>query len=130
MNNDIITLLDEELVSQLTNLSTLSQGSQEHTAAIESINKLYKLKLEEIKNQQDHDEKLQSRKDEKLLTKIQWKRTIIEMCIKHGVEVGLALITLAAYGTYFSRGLKFEETGTFTSHTMRNLMGNFRPKKK
>jgi hypothetical protein len=130
MNNEIIELLDEELRSQLENLSNLEQGSQEHSAAVESITKLYKVKLDEIKNQQDYEEKLGNDKKEEQLKKTQLKQWFIELCIKHGVEIGLAIVTLIAYGAYFNRGLKFEETGTFVSPTVRNLTNNFKPRRK
>lgn len=54
---DIREQLDGEILSQIENLSTLTPGSDEHLTAVESIAKLYKLKIEESKLELDYQEK-------------------------------------------------------------------------
>ena len=44
--NDMLT---EELGTEITNLSNLEPGSEEHTAAVNSLDKLYNMKLDSIK---------------------------------------------------------------------------------
>lgn len=57
MGEEIKGLLEEEIKSEIENLSSLETGSQQHSAAVESLAKLYKLKIEEDKSSMDYREK-------------------------------------------------------------------------
>ncbi len=61
MGEEIKGLLEEEIKSEIENLSSLEAGSQEHSTAVESLAKLYKLKLEEDKSSIEHMEKMDNR---------------------------------------------------------------------
>lgn len=54
-------LLKEEIADEIEGLSQLEPGSEEHSKAVESLTKLYKLKIEEAKNELDLDEKRERR---------------------------------------------------------------------
>lgn len=54
-------LLEEEIEDEIENLAELEPGSEEHSKAVESLTKLYKLRIEEIKNELDFDEKRERR---------------------------------------------------------------------
>ena len=49
MNEDIITMLDEQIKAELGGLSGLAVGSKEHTEAIEGLAKLYRLRIDDSK---------------------------------------------------------------------------------
>lgn len=47
MGEENRSLLEEEIKAEIKRLGSLESGSQEHTTAVDSLTKLYKLKLEE-----------------------------------------------------------------------------------
>lgn len=154
MNEDNKILLESEITTQIEGLSNLEQGSKEHTAAVENVVKLYRLKIEEDKNVWEINEKIDRRLmeneqhnlDGQLKEKqIEYDQTIHELeqelktaqleeakkdrYFKYGVEAGLGLLTLAFYGLWLRRGFKFEEEGTYRSKTFMNLTKFFKPKR-
>lgn len=50
MGEENRSLLEEEIKAEIKRLGSLESGSQEHTTAVDSLTKLYKLKLEEDKH--------------------------------------------------------------------------------
>lgn len=73
--------------------------------------KLYDIKLAEDKNQSE-------KKDKK-----------VERILKTGLDVMGIVVPVAFYSLWMNKGFKFEETGSYSSTTFRNLIGNFKPKK-
>lgn len=61
MENEIRELLDEEIKRQIEDLSSLEPGSKEQAIATESVNKLYRLKIEEDRTNWEADEKYNRR---------------------------------------------------------------------
>jgi len=55
---------------------------------------------------------------------------VIDRCMRTGVAVGELVLPLMFYGIWMNRGFKFEETGSFTSTTFKNLLNRFKPTKK
>lgn len=53
MGEENRSLLEEEIKAEIKRLGSLESGSQEHTTAVDSLTKLYKLKLEEDKLQEE-----------------------------------------------------------------------------
>jgi hypothetical protein len=49
--------------------------------------------------------------------------------LKIGVEVAGVVLPLIFYGAWMKKGLKFEETGTYTSTTFKGLFNRFKPTK-
>jgi hypothetical protein len=97
-------LLEKEVETQIGNLSHIAPGSEEMTTAVENVNKLYKLKIE--------DERLREEAKDK------W--------IKLGGDMAKLGAVLMFYGTWMRKGFKFEEVGSITSSTFRSLIGNFK----
>ena len=126
MKDETMRLLSEEIESEIDNLSGLEPGSDEHSKAVDSLSKLYKLKIEESKNQSELEEK----QKEELLKKEQLREQKIDRWVKVGVVAGELTIPLVFYGVWMKRGFKFEETGTFCSQTFRNFFSRLRPTKK
>ena len=52
---NIKNLLDEEIGGLLSHINTLGYGSDEREAAINELTKLYKLRIDETKNEQEHE---------------------------------------------------------------------------
>ena len=97
-------LLEKEVESQISNLKHIQPGTEEMSEAVENVNKLYKLKLE--------DERLREEAKDKWL--------------KLGGDLAKLGATLMFYGTWMRKGFKFEEAGSITSTTFHNLIGNFK----
>lgn len=61
--------------------------------------------------------------------KQQAKDNMIDRCVKVGIALTEIVVPLAFYGIWMKQGFKFEETGSFTSTTFKNLFNRFRPTK-
>ena len=61
MGEENRSLLEEEIRAEIKRLGSLESGSQEHTTAVDSLIKLYKLKLEEDKNTYERLDKIENR---------------------------------------------------------------------
>jgi hypothetical protein len=118
MNEEIRDLLGEEIKTEIRNLSTLEAGSKEKSKAIEDLAKLYRLRIDETRN-----EDIQFKKD-------QLREQVKDRYFRLGVEAVSIILPLMFYATWMKRGFRFEETGTFTSTTFRGLFSRFKPTKK
>lgn len=133
MDENSRELLEEEIKSQIQNLSSMPNGTEEKTQAIDNLVKLYKLKLDETKIEMEHDEKEFEATDRSLehdLKKNQFDEQIKDRYFRLGIAAAELLIPLIFYGIWMRKGFKFEETGAYTSTTFRNLFNRFRPTKK
>ena len=83
----------------------------------------------ELKEKQ-FDNEVESNDRDEQLKRDQLAQQLRELNVKLGVEVGLAVLQLIFYASWMRKGFKFEETGTVTSPTFRNLISNFKPKRK
>lgn len=130
-------LLNEEIADEIKALSELEAGSNEKSAAIEDLTKLYKLRIEENKSSWDADDKYNRRimdeksndKDDEIKQK-QLEEQVKDRYFKVGIAAAELMIPLMFYGIWMNKGFKFEETGTFTSSTFKGLINRFRPTKK
>ena len=130
-------LLNEEIADEINALSELEAGSNEKSAAIEDLTKLYKLRIEENKSSWDADDKYNRRimdeksndKDDEIKQK-QLEEQVKDRYFKVGIAAAELMIPLMFYGIWMNRGFKFEETGTITSSTFKGLINRFRPTKK
>lgn len=147
MDEEIKKLLEEEIKTEIKDLSRLAIGSDEKSDAIEGLAKLYKLIIEETKIELDSIDKYESRNSDEQLKREQLSEQIkardIEEKIKReqlneqvkdryfklAVDAGICIGTLIFYSSWMKKGFKFEETGTYTSTTFRGLFGRFRPDK-
>ena len=137
MEDNIRDLLSGEISREIQALSSLNAGSKEKSTAIDDLAKLYKLRIEESKNDWEYDEKYNRRvMEEEAGTRDEdMKRTQLSEQIKDryfrlGIAAAELMIPLMFYGIWMKRGFKFEETGTYTSTTFRGLFNRFRPTRK
>ena len=130
MNDDIRDLLEEEIKTEIRDLSTLEAGSKEKSTAIEGLAKLYRLRIEETRNEWDFNEKYDSRDSDIQFKKDQIEEQVKDRYFRLGVEAASIILPLMFYTVWMKRGFRFEETGTYTSTTFRGLFNRFKPTKK
>lgn len=117
----IINLLDNEIVRRLNGLTELEDGSKEMGAAIEDIEHLFKMRMEERK--QDSED--QARESEKLENICREK----ERSKRFKLDVAGLGVPILFYGIWMILGFKFEETGSITSKTFMNFINKLKPTK-
>ena len=71
-----------------------------------------------------------ARANEEQFKQHQLNDQVIDRYVRIGVATAELVLPLVFYGVWMSRGLKFEETGTFTSQTFKNLFNRFKPTRK
>lgn len=130
MNDEIRDLLEEEIKTEIRDLSTLEAGSKEKSTAIEDLAKLYRLKIEETRNEWDFNEKYESRDSDILFKKDQLGEQVKDRYFRLGVEAASIILPMIFYAAWMKRGFRFEESGTYTSTTFRGLFNRFKPTKK
>lgn len=187
----IKTMLDEEIERLLSHIASLSYGSDERKAAVSELDRLYKLRIEETKNEQEYQKDCERRAMERELHQAeetlkrdqmtaerelheadealkrdqmsterelhqadealkreqmamekefhqaedQSKREqlsdqVVERYFRYGAIALELVLPIVAYGIWYNKGLKFEETGTITSSLTRNLVTKLLPKRK
>lgn len=112
--DEIRNLLDEEIKEEILDLQNFQSGTDEKSMAIDDLAKLYKLRIEETKNQKERKLELEESK---------------QRYIKYGLEAAGIILPLMFYAVWMNKGFKFEEKGTFASTTFRSLFNRFRPTK-
>lgn len=115
---EIKDLLDEVIETELHNLEAPLSG-EDKSEAIKNLAVLHKLRIEEVKAETDAEDKQRRFNDQNL-----------DRYLKLGVAAAELILPLMFYGCWMRRGLRFEETGTFTSTTFKNLLSRFRPTRK
>lgn len=142
--DSIKDLLGEEIKTEIKSLSTLNSGTKEKSMAIDDLAKLYRLRIEETKNEAEVAEKQARREMEKeqsvsdnsshrrtaQLERDRLDEQVKERYFRVGIAVAELVIPLVFYGIWMSKGFKFEESGTYTSKTFMGLINRFRPTKK
>lgn len=134
--DQVTKLLNEEIERRIETLTSLESGTEEEAKAVDNLTKLYKLRIEEIKNQNEDDDRYARRTlDEKVQNREAEERVVEREDHKkdrfvHYILDGAAIIVpVIFYGKWMKMGFKFEETGTLVSPTFRNLYSKFKPVK-
>ena len=140
MNEEIDKKLEEEILNQLEELKLFSTGSAEKEKAVETIETLYKLRMDSVKAENEADEKAARRvlentshddemmlKERELLARRHDDKLnrIVGVCV-NGASIVLPLIF---YGIWMRRGFQFEKEGSITSKTFQGLIGKFKTTK-
>ena len=130
MDEKITEGLNEAIMSQFQNLRDSLPGSEEETAAVENITKLYRLGIDEVKVDCDFDEKCFRRemdkahqKQEEELKEKEAKDEKRNRWFQIGLSGGMFLLEYLATWTWHKRYLRFEETGTFSSRAAQKVDG-------
>ncbi len=150
--DEITEMLNEAIKAEINGLYDLDPGSEDRSAAIDDLAKLYRLRIDEAKSENDLSEKRAQFKlendskqldrilKEKLETengergerlgKMQAAEQAKDRIFRAGIAAAEIVLPLVFYAAWMRKGFKFEETGTFTSTTFRGLFGKFKPTKK
>lgn len=125
--------LDKELERRFEDLENLTTGSDEQGKATDNIVKLYKLRMDEneqesSKNADEDKAVLERHKLELEEQKAKDDKLIRVLTTVTSVGVTIAGFAVGSY--WYSKGFKFEETGTICSSTFKGLMRDFRLFKK
>lgn len=102
--------LDRQIQVQLEELALLE--GKERTEAINSLNTLYQIKLEYMRNETERLRLASESLEEKRNRRAQAATNVLST----GASVGTTLY-------FLKKGFKFEETGVFTSSTFKQLLG-------
>lgn len=148
MNEDIITMLDEQIKAELGGLSGLAVGSKEHTEAIEGLAKLYRLRIDDSKaameynkeiddndfrkKQMEQEEKFhneQAERDEQS-RKEQLAEQKKDRYIRIGIAAAELMVPLVFFAKIYQMGYDLEKDGTFTVQTLKNLVRFVKPTKR
>ena len=125
----IKSLLDEEIRSEIEEISKIEVGSEKHKVSVDAIAKLLDKSIELEKLEADAQEKYESRIAEQDLKREQIKNEKRDSIVKN-VLTGVSVIGgfgLTVWGT--CKSLKFEETGVVTSIMGRGFIQKLLPKK-
>ena len=130
MGEEIKNLLEEEIKNEIENLASLEPGSEKHSTAVESLAKLYKVKLDEDKTSMEYLDKTQNRESDEGFKVAQIEENVKDRYVKIGIAAAELVLPLTFYAFWMRKGFKFEEKGTYTSTTFRGLFSRFKPTKK
>ena len=86
--------------------------------------------INNLNSASDKDEKSEVIKNLATLKAFQLDENKLDRYAKIGIAAAELVLPLMFYGVWMSRGLRFEETGTFTSQTFKNLFNRFKPTRK
>ena len=133
MDEKIRGALADEILNSIQELGTLT--GEEKKEAVDNVTKLYKLALEDVKTENDYDEKWNRREIDKKQSELdeqyrsdQLKEQRYDLYSKIGLGVASIILPIIFYGSCFNRGLKFEEDGVFKSTTFKGLLTKIKPK--
>ncbi len=129
--------LDERILEAEEHLSNLTPGTDSYSAAAESLNKLYRLRLDEIKADLEYKERFESRKleERKLNAEKEFKRAELkaqkkDRIFRYCIDIGASLLPFGGYLFLGLKGLEFETTGSITSPIIRAIFTGFKPTRK
>ena len=139
MENKINELFDEIVKSELENLKDLLKSPEEKRTTVEYLVKLNDIQTErkEVKRKETElelkhlelEDKIEVQTDDKAYKEVLVKREMLQTFVKGGIEVFGVVAPIMFYSAWMKRGLRFEETGTYTSQTFKGLFGKFKPTK-
>lgn len=129
MADNISEQLDDVIEKRLKEFDYYDLDSENTKPAVEAIEKLYKLKIEERKVEGELYEKQKTRENEEDVKNKELYEKRVDRWVNGAITVASTAASLVFYGIWMNKGFKFEETGTFTSTTFKGLFNRFRPMK-
>ena len=139
MDNTIEGLLDDVIKSELEKVKDSIMSPEEKRTMVEYLVKLNNIQTErkEVKRKETElelkhlelEDKIEVQTDDKAYKEVLAKREMLQTFVKGGIEVFGVVAPIMFYSAWMKRGLRFEETGTYTSQTFKGLFGKFKPTK-
>lgn len=137
MENKILDGLDEEIKRIQERMGKVEPASQEYDYLVDQLDKLHKLRMTEVKHDDDVSENAAKVERELMKDSDEAERQEQEAIerakdrrfdkVMRAVEVGVPVVF---YGALAYFGFKFEESGSISSFTFRNFLGKMKPGKK
>ena len=117
-------LLDKELESSINSLEDIPLGTEEYKASVDAITKLLDKSIELKKLEIETDDKIKTREFEESIKTQQMECERKDRIIKNWLT-GASIVIPAGCGIWgFIKSIKFEETGTITTLSGRNILGS------
>lgn len=129
MADNISEQLDDVIEKRLKEFDYYDLDSENTKQAVEAIEKLYKLKIEERKVEGELYEKQKTRENEEDVKNKELCEKRVDRWVNGAITVASTAASLVFYGIWMNKGFKFEETGSFTSTTFKGLFNRFKPMK-
>lgn len=137
LDNDIRTMLDNEYKETLTTVSRAQAGGEDAKWQLQKLTELHKQRMAEEQSERESyiqvrelDMKREQNEREIELKKEQLKEGKFDRVVKVVLD-GVAIVVPCAVSSYWmGKGLKFEETGSFTSRVGNWISGHLRLFKK
>lgn len=138
MNDDVRTWFEDEMKSEFDKLQNLSFGGEEYSRGVDGLCKMYKVYLESnkieledsdrlLRREIDKNNRIDDKRTEEINREEEAKERKLDRIIRLSVDTIGITIPLMFYGVWMNKGFKFEQEGTYTSTTFRNLFNRFRP---
>lgn len=122
--------LKAELDKEFDKLNALSPSDEGYKEATERFAKVYSLYLDEEKNQAEAEFKKLQIQNDKLMKEAQLSETKKDRWWRVGLGAAGLVLPLAIQTMWYKMGMKFEETGSFSSACSRSIFGNLFKNKK
>lgn len=122
-------LLEEEIQSEIEEISKMEVGSDKHKAATEALAKLMDKYNEMDKLELEYQDKYDNREEDRRMKEKQLQHDKKDALVKN-VLTGVSVVggfALTIWGT--CKSIKFEETGSFTTIMGRGFIQKLLPKK-
>lgn len=142
--NEILKQLGEQISKEIENLESLEPGTEKHTAAVESLAKLHRLRVEELKlemeeahYQNDAEDRLHQmnaeievKNAEIALKDAELNEKTKDRYFNAALKVAGKIFEAACFAKWLAIGLEFEEKGSFVSPTFKLVWSKLNPFKK
>lgn len=126
LNENISAMLDKEYMTTLQEIAQARTGSEEAKWQLQKLAELHKQRMNENQEHRDDHTKF----EELELKRAQIREGKFDRFTKIGLEVGAILTSCVVSSYWMGKGLKFEETGSFTSRVGNWVSNNMRMFKK
>lgn len=124
------TLLDYKIDELMSELDNLPAGSVERSRAVSDLVNLLNIRLNRKKDQDQYEGRLLEEADAAREKETKVKSERKDRIIKVSLTILEICGPLILYAIFMAKGFKFEESGTYTSGTFRNLINKLGVRKK
>lgn len=132
MAEEIMDSLEMEIQDEINSISCTNPGSPERKNAVDSVAKLYaiaidnkKIDLEDGRELDAKNRELDIKERELDVREAELKDNKIFKILEVGASVLIVAVQVGASCYWMAKGMKFEETGTYSSTVSRGLMSKF-----
>lgn len=123
MADQISGLLNNRIEENLTKLDTLD--GEERAQAVKELDTLYKLRIDETKNEVEARQKKSEHQDQVFQAQADLHEKRVALVVNTAVDVAKFVGQIGMYGVLIVGGLKFEETGTIGSQFVKDTIRSF-----